>query len=102
MPARELLVAVGNPLALQGGGELAVLSSQRIPAARVEPVGRVRRPQRRSDRRQRVEGRVRVHLGERAAEDRVVVRRALVPRPALDDVELAGVVEGDVDRALPA
>src|SRR5581483_8302348 len=49
-----------------------------------------------------VERRVRAHEPRARAEDRAQRVGRLVARPALDDAELAGVVDGDVDRAVAA
>src|SRR5438309_331566 len=100
--AAEIEIRMRNARGRQCGREVTVLLLEGVVAARVEPEVRLVVAERRRYRREQVEGCVRRAPRERPTEDGVVVHRALVPRPALDERELLRRMQGHVDRPVAA
>src|SRR4249920_2699474 len=94
-PMRQMVV-------LQRGGERRVLGPELVVRATEEPEVCVRPSKRRCYRGQREARAVPCEQGASMTEDRADVVRALVARPALEHAKLAGVVQSDVERAVPA
>src|SRR5437763_4236012 len=91
-----------DPVLLELRDERLVLAEEAIVAAAVEPEEGVGPPQRRRGGPERVERRVQREERAFVTEDRAEVVGLLVARPALDEAELAGMVDRDVDRAVTA
>src|SRR5262249_58629244 len=102
VPARDEPQAVRDAVALQQRREVEVLPEKTIVPTRVEPEEGVRTAQLRSGRGDRVERRVVHEQRASVAEERAEVVGFLVAGPALDEAELPGVVNRDVDRAVTA
>src|SRR5205085_10609208 len=94
--------AVRDAEAGEVGGEVLVLLAQPVGGPGVEPHVRVHAAKGRRDGVKRLERAVLREKIRLAAEDRAQVVGLLVARPALEDVELAGVVQADVERAVAA
>src|SRR5947208_15213527 len=93
---------VCDPMSLEFRDERLVLAEKAIAAAAVEPEKGVGLPQRRRGGPERVERTVPCEERAFVTEDRAEVVGLLVARPALDEAELAGMVDCDVDRAVTA
>ena len=100
MAAAEIEIPMRNARGRQCGREVTVLLLEGVVAAGVEPEVRLVAAERRRNGPEQVERRIRRQPRERPTEDRVIVRRALVPRPALDERELQRCMHGDVDRPI--
>src|SRR5437899_2154275 len=102
VPAAQFHVHVRNAGCRELAGEDAVLASERVVFARVEPEVRVRAAQDRRYAAKSVERRVLFEPGELSPEVRVVVQGGLIARPAFHERELRRGMQSDVDGAVTA